>query len=107
MQKTQMITPEGGKWVTESVFANISGLARQSLTNWRARDRKVGRQQAALGYPQYVYFGGAVRYWLPDHLMLPPEDAGKNPLALAAAAMAQAVCPLLVDAAAEERTAVS
>lgn len=61
----------GGKWVTEAVFAGISGLARQSLTNWRARDRKAGRRQAEPGYPHYAYFGAAVRYWLADEIISP------------------------------------
>lgn len=54
-----------GRWVSEKVFAEIHGLAAQSLTNWRYRDRRAGRTGAGPGYPVYKYFGGAVRYWLP------------------------------------------
>lgn len=50
------------RWVTEAVYAKIHGLNRQSLTNWRCVDRAAGRSEAARGYPQYRYFGAAVRY---------------------------------------------
>jgi hypothetical protein len=67
----QFEASSGGKWVTEATFASISGLARQSLTNWRARDRKAGRRSAEAGYPHYVYFGSAVRYWASDEMLSP------------------------------------
>jgi hypothetical protein len=54
-----------GQWVTEAEYAQKHRLARQTLTNWRFRDRRAGRKQAQPGYPIYRYFGGAVRYWLP------------------------------------------
>jgi hypothetical protein len=63
--------PPGGKWVTEAVYSSICGLSRQTLTNWRARDRKAGRRQAAAGYPHYAYFGGAVRYWAGNEMLSP------------------------------------
>lgn len=59
---TQNVGP--GRWVTERVYAEYHGLARQTLTNWRYRDRKAGRNHAEPGYPQYSYFGRAVRYWV-------------------------------------------
>lgn len=55
---------KGGRWINERLFAELHGLAAQTLCNWRYRDRKAGRTGAAPGYPQYRYFGGAVRYWL-------------------------------------------
>ena len=53
-----------GRWIKDAEFARIHGLSRQTLCNWRYRDRKAGLTQAAPGYPQYRYFGRAVRYWL-------------------------------------------
>lgn len=58
-----------GQWVTECTYAKIHSLARGTLTNWRFRDRRAGRREAAPGYPRYKYWGTAVRYWLP------PEQA--------------------------------
>jgi len=55
-----------GKWVTEVVFAEIHGLSRQTLCNWRYRDHLAGRNEAEAGYPVYKRFGRAVRYWLED-----------------------------------------
>ena len=57
-------TTVGGRWVTEREYARIHGLAPQTLTNWRYRDRRAGRTEAAAGYPRYRYFGAAVRYWV-------------------------------------------
>ena len=54
-----------GHWIKEAEFASMHELSRQTLCNWRYRDRKAGRTQASPGYPQYRYFGRAVRYWLP------------------------------------------
>ena len=53
-----------GRWIRDAEFARIHGLSRQTLCNWRYQDRKAGRTQAHPGYPQYRYFGRAVRYWL-------------------------------------------
>lgn len=58
-------TAPTGRWVTEKVYAQVHGLSPQTLCNWRYRDRKAGRDHAEPGYPQYSYFGRAVRYWLP------------------------------------------
>ena len=55
-----------GRWVTERAYAEWHGLSKQTLTNWRWRDRKAGLSEAAAGYPQYRRFGRAVRYWLPS-----------------------------------------
>jgi hypothetical protein len=60
---TMQLVPNG-RWVTEKLFADFHGLSRQTLCNWRYRDRKAGRDQAESGYPQYRRFGRAVRYWL-------------------------------------------
>jgi hypothetical protein len=77
MNNTATVTNSSrGKWVTESVYSNICGLSRQTLTNWRARDRKAGRRTAEPGYPHYVYFGGAVRYWLADEVISPTPETG-------------------------------
>lgn len=56
-----IITPPA-RWVTERIYAAMHGIARQTLTNWRWRDRQAGRDHAQPGYPQYRYFGSAVRY---------------------------------------------
>jgi len=53
-----------GRWISERAFANLHGLSKQTLANWRYRDHKAGRAEAGPGYPQYRYFGRAVRYWL-------------------------------------------
>lgn len=60
----RQIQVAAGRWVTEKLYADLHGLSKQTLTNWRYRDRKAGRDQAGPGYPQYRYFGHAVRYWL-------------------------------------------
>ena len=53
-----------GRWVTENLYAELHGLARQTLTNWRYQDRKAGRLEPRPDYPRYRKFGAAVRYWL-------------------------------------------
>jgi hypothetical protein len=53
---------ERARWVTERVYAEVYGLSRQTLTNWRYRDRLAGRSTAAPGQPVYRTFGRAVRY---------------------------------------------
>ena len=58
----------GGRWVTDRVYSQLHEISRQTLANWRYRDRKAGRTQAAPGYPIYRHFGEAVRYWLPRDL---------------------------------------
>ncbi len=54
-----------GKWVTAHVFAELHSLSEQTLSNWRFQDRRAGRTEAAPGFPRYLRFGKAVRYWLP------------------------------------------
>jgi hypothetical protein len=57
--------PSGpGRYVRDVEFAKIHSIPRQTLANWRYRDRKAGRSGAALGYPFYKRFGPCVRYWL-------------------------------------------
>ncbi len=57
-----------GRWVTEKQYGEIHGLSRQTLCNWRYRDQRAGRMAALDGFPNYRYFGSAVRYWLQiDH----------------------------------------
>ena len=53
-----------GKWVTEKVYAEIHGMSRQTLANWRHADLKAGRNQAEHGKPAYRRFGRAVRYFV-------------------------------------------
>ena len=71
-----------GRWIKEAEFASIHGLNRQTLCNWRYRDRKAGRTEALPGYPQYRYFGCAVRYWLPPELPAarPREKVSPSPV---------------------------
>src|ERR1700733_2745164 len=56
---------QAGRWITETEYARIHALSRQTLCNWRYQDRKAGRKEARRGFPQYRRFGRAVRYWLP------------------------------------------
>ena len=74
------VAPRPGRWIKEAEFASIHGLSRQTLCNWRYRDRKAGRTEALPGYPQYRYFGCAVRYWLPPELPAarPPEKVSRG-----------------------------
>jgi hypothetical protein len=64
-QKTYDSILTEGRWVTEATFSEIHGISRQTLANWRYRDRQAGRVGAASGYPVYKRFGRAVRYLLP------------------------------------------
>jgi hypothetical protein len=57
-----------GRWITDRAYSDLHGIPRQTLINWRHRDRKAGRDQAEAGYPEYRYFGRAVRYWLPPQV---------------------------------------
>jgi hypothetical protein len=68
MVREHMEASAKGGWVSECEFARLHGLARQTLANWRHRDRKAGRDHALPGYPQYRRFGRCVRYWLPADL---------------------------------------
>jgi len=63
--KTSQQICQSGRWVTERTYAEIHGLAKATLANWRFRDGRAGRNEAAPGYPRYRRFGRAVRYWLP------------------------------------------
>lgn len=58
--------PVFGRWVTEQVYSAHTSITRQTLTNWRYKDRLAGRSAALPGYPVYRKFGNAVRYWLDD-----------------------------------------
>jgi hypothetical protein len=60
--QVQQSTTTNTKWVSESEYARIHGLSRQTLTNWRWRDAKEGRKEALPGFPEYRRFGRAVRY---------------------------------------------
>jgi hypothetical protein len=60
-QERQVIA---GRWVTAKAYAEIHGIATQTLANWRHQDLKAGRSRAAPGFPQYKRFGTAVRYLL-------------------------------------------
>jgi hypothetical protein len=53
-----------GLWVTERVYAEIHSLTKNTLANWRWRDRRAGRKEAEEGKPQYKRFGHSVRYWV-------------------------------------------
>jgi hypothetical protein len=64
-----------GRWVTERTYAQVHGLTKGTLSNWRFRDRLAGRNEAAPGFPWYRHFGRAVRYWLPAEGAC-PEDNG-------------------------------
>jgi hypothetical protein len=64
--KVDADTLSGVRWVSEKVFAEIHGLSRQTLTNWRYKDRRAGRSEAPAGFPQYRYFGSTVRYRLDE-----------------------------------------
>jgi len=64
-----------GRWVTEKTYALAFNLSRQTLANWRFRDRKAGRSEAQADFPQYKRFGRAVRYWVPHELFRRQPDA--------------------------------
>jgi len=53
-----------GRWITERQYAELHSISRQTLSNWRFRDRRAGRSSASPGYPVYRRFGRAVRYYL-------------------------------------------
>ena|SRR5579872_3732112 len=57
-----------GQWVSERTFEEITGISRQTLTNWRYKDRKQGRTTAPPGFPEYRLFGRTVRYWVGEEL---------------------------------------
>ena len=67
LDQVRSVTAEqpSGRWVREQVYASHYLIARQTLVNWRYKDRQAGRTTARAGYPIYRYFGKAVRYWLP------------------------------------------
>jgi hypothetical protein len=62
---TQHRTFQSGRWVTEKTYSAAYSICKQTLTNWRYRDRLAGRAGALPGYPVYRRFGRAIRYWLP------------------------------------------
>src|ERR1035438_447545 len=51
-----------GRWVTEAGYSEIYSISRQTLANWRYRDRCSGRTEAPSGFPKYRRFGKAIRY---------------------------------------------
>jgi|ERR1017187_609996 hypothetical protein len=57
-----------GQWVSERIFEKITGISRQTLTNWRYKDRKQKRATAPPGFPEYRLFGRTVRYWVGEEL---------------------------------------
>jgi hypothetical protein len=69
--QTKTVTSRGGRWVSDREYAELADLPRQTLANWRFRDRKAGRRQPDPSYPIYRYFGGAVRYWLSEEIVSP------------------------------------
>ena len=71
MNRQRQAVLEGeGRWVSEREYSQRHGLARQTLCNWRHRDRRAGRDSALPGYPVYRRFGKCVRYWLPVEVNL-------------------------------------
>lgn len=64
MMRVQDKDPNVGRWVTAKLFAAHHSLHPQTLANWRAADRAVGRTTARDGYPTYRRYGSAVRYLL-------------------------------------------
>jgi hypothetical protein len=69
---------ERGRWVSEQVYADVYGLSRQTLTNWRYRDKLAGRTEAAPGFPIYRRFGKAVRYRLAEPETAPEMAKGRG-----------------------------
>jgi hypothetical protein len=53
-----------GRWITERQYAELTSISKQTLANWRFRDKKAGRSGAAPGFPVYRRFGRSVRYWV-------------------------------------------
>ena len=64
MMASTEVTPVTGRWVTDRIYSELHNISRQTLANWRFRDRRAGRSGAPPGYPVYRYFGGAVRYFV-------------------------------------------
>jgi hypothetical protein len=62
MRATAYSAVQVGRWVTEKAFSDLTAIPRQTLANWRSRDRAAGRAGAAPGYPEYRRFGRAIRY---------------------------------------------
>ena len=62
---TQQILNQSGIWVTARTYARSRSLTEGTLANWRYRDSRAGRTEAAPGLPKYRRFGRAVRYWMP------------------------------------------
>ncbi len=60
--KLKRLSDLAGTWVTEKEFAELFGLHRGTLTNWRFMDRRLGLTAARPGFPTYRRFGGAYRY---------------------------------------------
>jgi hypothetical protein len=58
--------PQRQQWLTERQFAEQFGLARQTLSNWRYRDKQSGRTEAAPDFPTYRRFGKTIRYLVED-----------------------------------------
>lgn len=56
-----------GKWVSDKIYSDYTGVPRQTLSNWRYRDRLAGRTEPLPGYPRYTRYGRAIRYWLPTN----------------------------------------
>ena len=57
-------SPLAVRWVTEASYSEIYSISRQTLANWRYRDRRSGRTEAPSGFPKYRRFGKAIRYLL-------------------------------------------
>ena len=58
-----------GRWVTDAELAEILGIHRQTLRNWRARDLREKRPEGdQYGGVRYRRWGDCVRYWLPREI---------------------------------------
>ena len=73
--------PERQQWLTERQFAERYGIAKQTLANWRYRDKVHGRTEAAPDYPTYRRFGKAIRYLIEDGQPVNARPAGADALA--------------------------
>ncbi len=72
-----------GRWVTSREYAQRTGIALQTLANWRLADRRAGRAQPEPDKPYYRHFGKNVRYWLPESLEHPlGQNADGSPVLL-------------------------
>jgi hypothetical protein len=58
-------TLNSGRWVTAKTYGDFYGFTEDVLGNWRYKDKKAKRTEAAPGFPIYKRFGRAVRYWDP------------------------------------------